>query len=268
MQRPTRPDAGLKAGSGGGNPARETYERFAPIYDRFHSANDYEMWFGTALLPALEKRGLKRGRLLDLGCGTGRAFGPMLGRGWEVVGCDLSPAMLQEARRKFGDAVPLHEANVLDLPVFGEFDLVWALNDVVNYLLEDGDLAKALAGMRANLAPGGLVLFDSNTLGAFSALFRSGGSGHGAGRWTWQGLTEEAVPGGTFESRISGPGVATHVHHERHFTEQEMTEALKAAGLGLLAVLGQQEVDGRVVLREPPNEGRDSKVIRICRAIE
>jgi SAM-dependent methyltransferase len=241
------------------------YEAFAPIYDEFNHLNDYEMWFGS-LLPELEKRGLKKGRLLDIGCGTGRAFEPMLRRGWEISGCDLAPAMLEEARRKYGTTVPLQAADVRELPVFGQFELVWALNDVVNYLLEDGDLERAFAGMQANLAPTGLVLFDANTLGLFASSFTDGGQeGMSVGEWRWVGLADTVEPGGIYAARISGSGVATHVHRERHYTEEQIREAMEAAGLELLAALGQQEVDGQVVLAEPPDEGRDHKIIYIGR---
>jgi SAM-dependent methyltransferase len=60
--------------------ARSTYDAFAPIYNEFNHLNDYEMWLGEVLLPELEKHGLKRGRALDVGCGTGRAFGLPLRR--------------------------------------------------------------------------------------------------------------------------------------------------------------------------------------------
>jgi SAM-dependent methyltransferase len=255
------------SGEGGSDSARVAYQAMAPIYDEFCSANDYEMWI-SALLPELEKRGLRQGRLLDVGCGTGRAFEPMLKRGWEVVGCDLSPAMLAEAVGKFGDAVPLHRTSIQELPVFGEFELVWALNDVVNYLLEDGDLERAFAGMRANLAPGGLALFDSNTLTVYRSSFGGAGEAHEVGKWRWEGLTGEVAPGAIVESRISGPGVETHVHRERHYSVAQLREALEAAGLEILASIGQQEADGGLLLTEPPDEDRDHKIIHICRARE
>jgi SAM-dependent methyltransferase len=247
-----------------GDPARSAYQALAPIYDEFCGANDYEMWIGT-LLPELEKHGLSQGRLLDVGCGTGRAFEPMLKRGWEIVGCDLSPAMLAEARAKFGDEVPLHEASLRELPVFGEFELVWALNDVVNYLLEDGDLERAFAGMRANLAPGGLALFDSNTLTVYRSSFGGGSEAQEVGEWRWESLTREVTPGAVVESRISGPGVDTHVHRERHYSEAQLREALEAVGLELVASIGQQEADGGLSMTEPPDESRDHKIIHICR---
>ena len=249
------------------DPARAAYESFAPIYDRFNHANNYEMWFDV-LLPELEKRGLRKGQLLDIGCGTGRAFEPMQRRGWEVVGCDLTPAMLAEARAKYGDAVPMHEADIRELPVFGEFELVWALNDVVNYLLEDGDLERAFAGMRANLAPNGLVLFDADTLSLFESTFASGDDeGMSVGEWRWVGQADSVEPGATFEAIVSGGDVEPHVHRERHWTAEQIRDAMEAAGLQLLAALGQDEVDGQVVLSESPDEWRDHKVIYIGRTI-
>jgi SAM-dependent methyltransferase len=246
---------------------RSAYDRFAPIYDEFNAANDYEMWFGI-LLPELEQRGLgKTGRLLDAGCGTGRAFPPMLRRGWEIQGCDLSPGMIEEARRKFGDAVPLAVADLAELPTFGEFDLVWALNDVVNYLTEEGELVRALRGMRANLAPGGLLLFDANTLALFDSHFTDAGENEmSVGEWRWRGLSTTIEPGGSFEAEISGNGVETHAHRQRHHPVEQVREAIAAAGLVHLTSLGQREADGKVLLTDPPDEQRDHKTIHIAGA--
>jgi SAM-dependent methyltransferase len=249
------------------DPARLAYEAFAPIYDDFNHLNDYETWFG-ALLPELERHGLRKGRLLDIGCGTGRAFEPMLRRGWEIVGCDLTPAMLAEARGKYGAAVPLELADIRELPVFGEFELVWALNDVINYLLDDGDLERALAGMRANLAPGGLVLFDADTLSLFESSFASGDDdGMSVGEWRWVGQEDGVEAGGTFEARVSGGNVEAHVHRERHWTGDQVREAMAGAGMEMLTALGQREVDVAVLLEQPPDEWRHYKVIYIGRAV-
>ena len=40
-----------------------------------------------------------------------------------------------------------------ELPAFGEFDLVWCLDDAVNYLLSTEELEQALSGMRAQPRP-------------------------------------------------------------------------------------------------------------------
>ncbi|HVY96948.1 MAG TPA: class I SAM-dependent methyltransferase [Solirubrobacterales bacterium] len=228
--------------------ARAAYETLAPGYDELTKANDYEMWLGEVLLPELEERGLRRGSAFDVGCGTGRAFEPLLERGWRVAGCDLSPAMLSEARRKFGDSVPLTVADARELPPLGPFELVLALNDVVNYLTGEGDLERALRGMRANLAPEGLLLFDSNSLGLFRSQF-----------------TPDAGDGGIFEATVATPGVEPHVHRQRHFPLPRLREAIEAAGLECLAILGQRELAGRVLLADPADEQRDEKLVCIAR---
>jgi len=89
--------------------AGEAYDRYAAVYDEANAQNDYETWVGKAILPELEQRGLRKGWALDVGCGTGRAFDPLLSRGWKVVGCDLSAGMLAEAERKYGSRVQLFE---------------------------------------------------------------------------------------------------------------------------------------------------------------
>ncbi|HET9198178.1 MAG TPA: methyltransferase domain-containing protein [Solirubrobacterales bacterium] len=239
----------------------ETYDAVAPIYDEFTEINDYEMWF-DALLAEGERHGLRRGRALDVGCGTGRAFGPLLRRGWLVQGCDLSPGMLEQARRKVDASVRLDNADIRELPRFGEFDLVLALNDVINYLTADGDLERAFGRVRANLAPSGLFVFDSNTLSLFEEYFATGyAEGMSHGRWQWSGLTDRVQPGGIYEARLAGDGVETHIHRERHHPIADVKAALGAAGLKCLAVLGQQEKGDRIALLDPPDESRDLKLI-------
>jgi SAM-dependent methyltransferase len=243
--------------------AAQAYEAFAEVYDDFNYLNDYEMWLG-ALLPELEKRGLRKGRVLDVGCGTGRAFEPLLRGGWEIHGCDVSAGMLSQARAKFGDAVPLDLADARELPRFGEFDLVLALNDVVNYLIDDGDLERGLTAMRANLAPGGLLLFDANTLDAFESSFSGGDSDLMSVRqWRWHGLAETVEPGGTYEARVSGGDLEPHIHRQRHHPVEHVQAVMTAAGLQCLAALGQQEMDDGILLTDPPDEARDYKVIYI-----
>src|SRR5256885_12491864 len=120
----------------------------------------------SALERVAERHGLAGRRLLDVGCGTGKSFLPMLERGYEVTACDISPEMVAEARRKAGGRAELHVADMRRLPVLGEFDLITCLDDAVNHLLGPDELADAFEGLRENLAPGGLLVFDVNTLAA------------------------------------------------------------------------------------------------------
>jgi SAM-dependent methyltransferase len=254
--------------------AEEAYDRFAPVYDEFNSANDYELWLGGVLLPELEKHGLQKGWALDVGCGTGRAFEPLLDRDWKVVGCDASAGMLGQAEEKFGERVQLVHADARKLEAIatpgkhsgGEsFQLILLLNEVVNYLTDDGDLERAFAGIRRNLAADGLVVFDTNTSLWFRESFASGKSEEMSARgWDWQGLSDGVERGATYEAQLSGQGVELHVHRQRHWTPEQVDAALEAAGLRHLAALGQREENLQVILEAPVDEGRDSKIIHIA----
>ncbi|HEX3735297.1 MAG TPA: class I SAM-dependent methyltransferase [Solirubrobacterales bacterium] len=227
--------------------ARQTYDAFASTYDEFNHRYMYERWTGR-LLGKAEGAGLEGNRLLDVGCGTGLSFIAMLDRGWQVTACDISPRMLDLARAKVGDAARLLAADMRELPALGEFDLVWAVNDAINYLLNEDQLQAALIGMRQNLAAGGVVLFDVNTLATYRDFF--GGEHvveHNGKRFVWEGQMSaaEVLPGSVNEARFSGAGegVEPHVHRQRHFTEAEVLAAIDAAGLRCVEVLGELEGD-------------------------
>lgn len=256
----------------GEDQARATYDAFAPIYNEFNHLNDYEMWLGETLLPELEKHGLKRGRALDVACGTGRAFAPLLRRGWEVRACDISAGMLERAREEGGDRVELDVVDMRELPAYGEFELVLSMNDAVNYLLGDEDLGRALVRMRANLADDGLLLFDVNSKGTYDAGSWSGNSHtveYEGRSWTWLGIGEVEGQPSVFETRIEGDDIKEPiVHRERFRSQAEIRKAMNAAGLDCLAVLGMHEIDNKVILADPPDESRDYKVVYIGKVAE
>ena len=264
-EKPPQPVTAIKLQRMGEDPALAAYEAFASIYNEFNHQNDYEMWLGRTLLPELEKHGLQHGRALDVGCGTGRAFAPLLQRGWQVHGCDLSPAMLERAQQEAGGEVEVEVADMRELPVFGQFELVLSLNDSVNYLLGDDDLERTLTGMRANLTPNGLLLFDVNAkstyeTGAWSPNGRRTVEYQGR-RWTWNPLGE--VSPNTFETHIEGDDVQTGTHRERFRPEPEIRKAMTAAGLTPLSVLSMTEINNQIVLNDPPDEEHDYKVVYI-----
>jgi len=228
--------------------ARETYDAFSSAYDDFNQGYMYERWTAR-LLGKAEEAGLEGNRLLDVGCGTGLSFIPMLERGFEVTGCDISPAMLELARKKVGDAATLLTADMRELPELGEFDLIWSIDDAMNYLLSVEELQAALKRMERNLAAGGVIVFDVNTLTQYRNFFSERTEVEANGRrFIWQGLGSEVdlVPGAICESRfeVAGDETATHRHRQRHFSEADVLAAAAAAGLRRLAVYG--ELDGEL----------------------
>lgn len=243
--------------------ARVAYDAMAPIYDSFNAQNDYFSWFNV-LLPRLERLGLRGfGTLLDVACGTGRAVEPMQLRGWLVRGCDISSEMVERARAKHPD-VPFDVADMRELAVYRPegFDLVWALNDPVNYLIGDGDLQLAIEAMGRNLAADGLLVFDCNTIALFADSFNIQGGMQRGDSWTWKARGEVD---GVWEAELSGDGVETHVHRERHYSVPEVQRAILDAGLEPVAAMGQRETEDGLVIEDGWDEERDAKIVHVVR---
>lgn len=238
----------------GGESARETYDAYADSYDDFNSGYMYERWTGR-LLEKAEEAGLEGKRLLDLGCGTGLSFLPMLDRGWTVTACDISPRMLEIARSKAEGRAELVVADMCELPDLGEFDLIWAVNDAINYLLSGEELEAAFSGMRRNLAAGGIVLFDVNTLATYRTFFSGRfAREEGERRFVWEGQMSPLglAPGGISEARFEAVGEpdSVHSHRQRHFPREEVVGALEAARLRCIGVFGEQDGDLHLGLNE------------------
>jgi SAM-dependent methyltransferase len=255
--------------------AHLSFEEMARFYDLFTAHHDYELWF-SHLLPALAAHGQRGpGRLLDVGCGTGKSFLPMLGRGWEVTACDLSESMVERARRKAGGEARLAVADMRELPAFGEFDLVWALDDAVNYLSDEDELAAALGGMAANLAGGGLLAFDVNTLLTYRTFYVETDERELDGwRLRWRGRSApDLLPGSLFEADFEvepagEPGgeatvVSAATHRQRHFLPGQVREALARAGL---ECLGEYGIGFDAAMRRPLDEALHTKAIFIARS--
>jgi SAM-dependent methyltransferase len=179
----------------------------------------------------------------------------MIERGWKVTACDISPAMLEIARTKIGKAASFLEADMRELPLLGSFNLIWALNDAMNYLLTPEDLETSLTRMRLNLASGGIVLFDLNTLAEYRTFYSDESIVEVNGRrFIWKGQMSSVYvsPGSISEAWFEAEGnpELTHVHRQRHFAAAEVIAAIEAAGLRCVNVLGESDGDLEPALDE------------------
>jgi SAM-dependent methyltransferase len=227
--------------------AAAAYDALAPFYDRFTAHHDYELWTG-GLLGLARAHGLTGNRVLDAGCGTGKSFLPLLERGFEVTACDQCPAMLEVAASKVDGRVSLHCHDLRDLDPLGEFDLITCLDDVANYLTEPDDLTAALSGLAQNLRPGGLLVFDANTLATYRDFFGSTVVVEEEGlMMVWRGLADDEFgPGGlaraTLDIFSESPGCwsrTTSNHDQRHHPSEAIERCIETAGLRLVAAYGQ-----------------------------
>jgi SAM-dependent methyltransferase len=238
--------------------ARAAYDAAAEIYDEFTAHHDYDGW--TALIERLAREhGLAGRRLLDAGCGTGKSFLPLLARGYDVVAFDLSPAMAAVARAKSGGRARVIEADVRDLPRLGAFDLVLALDDVVNYVAR-ADLAAALAGLRRNLARGGVLVFDANTELTYRTFFAETVTQRGM-QWRGHVDADAFAPGGTARATLTAPGVVSR-HTQHHHPPAAVRAALASAGLRAVHTAGMG-LDGALA---PLDETVHTKALYVSRS--
>ncbi|MGE5375129.1 MAG: class I SAM-dependent methyltransferase [Bacteroidota bacterium] len=98
-----------------------SFERAAGFYDQTRPLFEPAARLGIQAI--LEQAGASA-RILDVGTGTGRISVPLLERGADLVGCDLSPAMLRRLQKKRPEARIL-QADASRLPFPGaRFDAV------------------------------------------------------------------------------------------------------------------------------------------------
>ena len=118
----------------------------------------------------------EKGRILDLGCGSGRDSFFFLQRGFSVDSLDGSEDMKRDADRLFGINIRL--SDFLSLDEYEEYDGVWAQASILH--LEEENLRKALFLISRSLKSGGV----------FYSSFRKGEEdGYEGGRW-YTNMTE------------------------------------------------------------------------------
>ncbi|MEX2447963.1 MAG: class I SAM-dependent methyltransferase [Solirubrobacterales bacterium] len=98
-------------------------------------------------------------RVLDLACGTGRHSRELQRRGFEVVGVDISPELLEMAEREAAEEslqIEFVEADLRQLDREDEFDLVLSLNDgAVGYFETDEENLRTFEVVGRALRGGG-----------------------------------------------------------------------------------------------------------------
>ena len=165
----------------------EAYTDFAAVYDTFMDETPYDVW-GDFVASLIDKYGVsrpsvkrvkeaiedseeallqERNLVVELGCGTGSFTMVMAKKGYDIMGIDLSPDMLDIARKKAMDAgldIMYLEQDMTELDLYCTAGTVVSVCDSINYLLEDNEVLQTFKLVNNFLYPKGIFIFDFNTL--------------------------------------------------------------------------------------------------------
>jgi SAM-dependent methyltransferase len=155
--------------------------------------------FARAAACELLRRLPSRGRVVELGCGTGISTEILVAAGHDVIGIDIARDMLAVARRRAPSA-DLRHGSIwdADLP---RCAAVTAIGEVINYAADERAGAERLPQLFGRifeaLEPGGLFMFDFATPG------RGGRAPHLSEGNGWRIESQASEVGETLERRMT-----------------------------------------------------------------
>jgi SAM-dependent methyltransferase len=215
-------------------------EDLAYIHDVGHA--EFALRSAPGILEILARSGIRDGIVVDLGCGSGLWARELVDAGYQVLGIDISEAMITLSRKRVPEA-EFRVGSLFDaeIPPCGA---VTAVSEVLNYLFDEepGGLAPLFRRVFEALVSGGVFVFDvlgpgQVPPGAKARGFRVGED------WAVLSEREEDAERGTLERRIvSFRKVGEHyrrddeVHRVRLYDPSELAAELGELGFEVRTV--------------------------------
>jgi SAM-dependent methyltransferase len=161
-----------------------------------------------------------RRNILDAGCGYGRIAQPLSEAGHDVLGIDLDPGLITDARRRArGLKLPLRYrvGDIRALPAAeASQDAVLCLWSTFQHLLTRADQRRFLGEARRVLRPGGRLILEMTDAGEPKLAARLAREGTGRQRriasWTLHGSRIRCFlhDAASLDAVLSGVGFASH----------------------------------------------------------
>ena len=186
--------------------------------------------------------------VVDLGCGTGTLTNLMYKKGYDMIGIDSSPAMLEIAQAKRDDKgyeILYINQDMRDLDLYSTVGTVYSVCDSVNYLLKDEEVERTFKLIENFLYPGGLFMFDFNTVYKYEKVL--GDTTIAENRedcaFIWENFYDDETHINEYDLSIfieqDEPGIFkrfTENHFQRGYTLGQMHVFLQKAGLKAVLV--------------------------------
>ena len=127
----------------------------AADYDELHDPGTTDQ--AVALLADLAQGG----SVYELAIGTGRVALPLKQLGLEVQGSDASPEMVAKLCNKPGGAnIPVTIGNMVDVPIEGQFDLIYLIFNTLFNLPSQADQVACIKNATRHLTPTGVFVLE------------------------------------------------------------------------------------------------------------
>lgn len=141
----------------------DSFKKFAKYYDIIYGADAYQDLPGEIEFYLNESRKSK-GRVLEIGCGTGRIYLPLMSAGLPIDGIDISIEMLEILKLKAGFFKGKAHAKVGDmtkLNVKEKYSLVIIPLNSLHHITQQKLILKTLKNIFKALKPKGKLIFST-----------------------------------------------------------------------------------------------------------
>ena len=229
-----------------------SYEALAGSYDALTGDVGYEKR-ADYLEKLFQKSHIPVKTVLDLACGTGTMTWILTGRGYELIGVDASEEMLAAAMEKSGSVegvapIFLHQS-MPKLDLYGTVDAAICCLDSLNYLTNPKDVQRTFARLHLFIAPGGVLIFDINTVEKLAALDGQVFLDETEDTYcVWRPEYRRGICTyymDIFQLQEDGSWARDfEMHRERAYTVEELTQWLEEAGFGEIRTYGDRKMRG------------------------
>ncbi len=215
-----------------------SYESFARVYDLFMDNVPYEEWC-EYLSSLLIHYGVEDGLILELGCGTGSMTELLSARGYDMIGVDNSMEMLeiaQEKKQESGNDILYLLQDMREFELYGTVRAVVSVCDSMNYITDEEDLLEVFRLVNNYLDPGGVFIFDLNTVYKYEELLGDSviAENREEGSFIWENWYDE-------ETQINEYDLTLFIREENGlYKKYEETHYQKAYDLELVCGLLEQ----------------------------
>jgi len=135
------------------------FDNYSFYYDLIYKDKNY-IKETEYLKKLLINNGLKKGNILEFGCGTGRHGILLSNCGYKVHGIDKSEKMINIAKEHQDENFSCEIGNITEIKINKKFDAVISVFHVVSYQTTNEQINGVFANAAKHLKRGGLFIFD------------------------------------------------------------------------------------------------------------